>query len=100
MVAAAGVAALLLVMAGCGADRSGGPKGTPEAIVGNAPQRTLDARTARVEISGQHADASGVVDLGGGLAQLDIRPDRRGVLGGGGGPPAARGGGAGGPRPR
>jgi hypothetical protein len=81
--AVAGAAGLLLATAGCGGDRSGGPKGSPSAIVGNAPQRTLQARTARVEISGQHADASGLVDLSGGLAQLDIRPDRRVVLSGG-----------------
>jgi hypothetical protein len=52
--------------------------------VSTAPQRTLDARTARVEISGEHAAGSGLVDLSGGVAQLDLQPASRVVLRGSG----------------
>ena len=69
--------------ASCGGDRSGGPKGTPSEIVGNAPQRTIEAGTAHVVISGAKASATGVMDLGRGVAELDVTPDRRIVLAGG-----------------
>src|SRR4051794_3736474 len=80
MAAFGGAVALLVLFVGCGNDRSGGPKGKPDQIVGAAPQRTLDARTARVEISGEHAAGSGLVDLSGGVAQLDLVPASRVVL--------------------
>jgi hypothetical protein len=53
-----------LVAAGCGGDRSGGPSGHPEDVVGQAPDVTLAAGTARIRINAPAATAQGVVDLG------------------------------------
>jgi hypothetical protein len=78
-----------LVAAGCGGDRSGGPSGHPEDVVGQAPDLTLAAGTARIRINAPAATAQGVVDLGtrtgrltfsdlalGQAAQLVIAPGR------------------------
>jgi hypothetical protein len=54
---------LLLVVAACGGDKSGGPAGAPEDVVTRAPDVTLSARTARIRINSPNAAASGVVDL-------------------------------------
>lgn len=70
------------LLAACGGDRTGGPKGSPAEIVGQAPQRTIEAGTARVAVSGAKASATGVVDLARGVAELDVSPDRRVVLNG------------------
>ena len=64
------VAAAALGPVACGGD--GGPKGTPRDVVGNAPQRTVDSRTARVFVDGTDASASGVVDFAAGRSQLDL----------------------------
>lgn len=61
-------------LASCGGDRSGGPKGEPAAVVGSAPDKTLDARTARVTIDGETVTATGVVDLAATTAKLQFRP--------------------------
>jgi hypothetical protein len=66
------VAVAVLGSAACGGDHSGGPKGTPRAVVGAAPQQTRDARTARVFIDGTDATAQGVVDFADGRSQLDV----------------------------
>ena len=58
--------------AGCGGDHSGGPQGTPDFVVGHAPQRTMDARTARVVLAGTDARATGVVDFTAGVSRLDL----------------------------
>ena len=81
-VATAALAVVPLALAACGGDRSGGPKGTPQEIVGGAPQRTIDAGSAHVVIAGEKASATGVVDLGKGVAELDVSPDRHVVLAG------------------
>src|SRR3954453_5895823 len=64
--------AVVTVPAACGGDRSGGPRGTPREVVGNAPQRTVDARTARVFIDGTDASAQGVVDFANQRSQLEV----------------------------
>jgi hypothetical protein len=70
---AAGFAALsLLFLAGCGGDRSGGPKGTPAAIVGNAPDLTVAAGTAQVILDAPAGSGTGVADLRDGRVSLDV----------------------------
>jgi hypothetical protein len=61
-----------LGLAGCGGDRSGGPRGTPDEIIGSAPEHTVGARTARVTIDAIDARATGVVDFVAGASQLDL----------------------------
>jgi hypothetical protein len=61
-------------VSGCGHDRSGGPVGSPTAVVGQAPDRTVAAGTARVTIDGEQASATGVVDLAQATGRLDVRP--------------------------
>jgi hypothetical protein len=77
------VIALAMGSVACGGDRSGGPKGTPKEIVGNAPQRTIDGRTARVFINGTDASAQGVVDFADGRSQLEVSDGSTVVLAGG-----------------
>ncbi len=50
-------------LAGCGGDKSGGPIGAPDIVVGKAPDVTLAAGTARVIITAPTANAQGVIDL-------------------------------------
>ena len=63
-----------VLVAGCGHDRIGGPTGPPAAVVGNAPDRTVAAGTARVTIDGETATATGVVDLANATGHLAVRP--------------------------
>lgn len=78
------MAALLVfpLATACGGDRSGGPKGTPQEIVTASPDRTVAAGRVHVVIAGAKASATGTVDLGRGVAELDVTPDRRVVLSG------------------
>ena len=58
------VTALVLVAAvggGCGGDRSGGPKGRPDEIIGAAPDVTLRQRTARVAVETPTARSAGTI---------------------------------------
>ena len=55
--------ALGLVLGGCGRDRSGGPTGSPERVVGQAADLTLAAGTARIKIASPDASATGVIDF-------------------------------------
>ena len=66
------VAVLVLGPAACSGDHSGGPKGEPRAVVGNAPQRTIDSRTAKVFINGTDASAQGVVDFAARRSELQV----------------------------
>ena len=59
----ASVAIVMTLMGSCGGDRSGGPTGAPEDVVGRAPDITLAAGTARVAINAPTAAAGGVVDF-------------------------------------
>lgn len=75
----ASLAALALTLgavAGCGADRTGGPKGDPTTIVATAPDRTVAAGTASVEVAIPGAAAVGTVDFAGGRAEVDVKPPR------------------------
>jgi hypothetical protein len=63
---------LTWVIAGCGGDRSGGPAGRPEDVVGRAPDVTLSARTARIRINSPTAAASGVVDFAARSGRLKV----------------------------
>ena len=63
------VAALLgAVLAGCGSDRSGGPKGEASDIVAAAPDRTLAATSARFEVGAPRVKLEGSVDLRTGIS--------------------------------
>jgi len=53
----------LLGLGGCGGDKSGGPLGAPEDIVGRAPDTTLAAGTATIYVTSPTAEARGAVDL-------------------------------------
>src|SRR4051794_39540809 len=72
MSACALLACTVVMGAACGSDRSGGPRGTPREVVGNAPQLTVGARTARVFIDGTDASAQGVVDFANQRSQLEV----------------------------
>lgn len=63
-----------IALAGCGADRSGGPRGDATAIVSHAPDRTTAARTAKVAVATPTATADGAIDLASGAAQMRVRP--------------------------
>jgi hypothetical protein len=60
--------------AGCGADRTGGPKGDPTTIVSTSPDRTIAAGTARVDVAIPGATAAGTIDFRDGRADLRVQP--------------------------
>lgn len=68
-----GAAALvaLAVAGACGADRTGGPRGRSDAIVGRATQVTLAAGSARFDVAGPRWGQTGEVDLSGGIESPD-----------------------------
>ena len=51
--------------AACGSDRTGGPRGTPEAIVRRSPDRTFAEGSARVEAAAPGAQSRGRLSLDG-----------------------------------
>jgi hypothetical protein len=53
----------LLGLVSCGGDKTGGPVGAPEEVVGRAPDTTLAARSAEIFITAPSANARGVIDL-------------------------------------
>ena len=55
---------LSLAVAACGGDRTGGPRGEPQAVVEAAPDRTLAAGAARFEAASPDEQRSGEVDFG------------------------------------
>ena len=55
--------AVALALAGCGGDR-GGPRGTPQAVVDAAPDRTLAAGRAHYEAAAPGAQQKGEVAFG------------------------------------
>ena len=55
--------ALAAVMAACGGDRSGGPRGEPSAVVGQAPDKTVAAGRATVSAAGPGVVGEGTVDF-------------------------------------
>lgn len=50
-------------LAGCGKDRTGGPRGTPDAVVGGAAAATFRAGRADVEAATSVTTSTGWVDL-------------------------------------
>jgi hypothetical protein len=61
---AAITAAALLIVAvtgACGGDRSGGPKGDPQQVVGSAPDATVRQQSASVAVDTPSAKSSGTV---------------------------------------
>jgi len=66
------VLVVALVATGCGGDRTGGPLGRPEDVVGQAPDVTLAAGTARILITSPTATAQGEVDLVGRTGRLSL----------------------------
>lgn len=59
------VLALTIALAGgaCGTDRTGGPRGTPQAVVDASPDRTVTARSATFAASAPDAESAGKVGL-------------------------------------
>ena len=51
------------MVAACGGDRSGGPKGAPSAVVRDAPDKTVATRRARVHAAGPGVTSDGTVDF-------------------------------------
>ncbi|HZN15123.1 MAG TPA: hypothetical protein VFB78_12680 [Acidimicrobiales bacterium] len=68
------VLAVVIGVAGCGSDRSGGPKGDPTTIVATAPDRTLAAGTAKVAVATANSVATGTIDFGTGAARMHVTP--------------------------
>ena len=65
-----------LVTSACGTDRSGGPRGEPQAVVDASPDRTLTARSAGFEASAPSAIRAGRVsfdDAGEVIAETSAR---------------------------
>lgn len=52
-----------VLVAACGADRTGGPRGEPAAVVDAAPDRTVAAGPARFEASAPQAQRAGTIDF-------------------------------------
>ena len=59
---------------GCGGDRTGGPRGAPQSVVGAAPARTRAAGSARVDIGvGERLAGTGVLRFQGGTLRARLR---------------------------
>jgi hypothetical protein len=69
--------ALVLTLSGCGGDRSGGPTGRPDEVVGQAADRTLAAGTAQVKIASPQGDAAGIVDFQARSGRLTVHEPRQ-----------------------
>ena len=68
--------AVLVALAGtgCGGDRTGGPRGTPQSVIKAAPAHTRAAGTARVDIGvGEELAGTGVVRFQGDTLQAGLR---------------------------
>jgi hypothetical protein len=69
--------AVLLTFSGCAGDRSGGPSGRPDQVVGQAADRTLAAGTAQIKIASPEGDAAGVVDFQARSGRLTVHEPRQ-----------------------
>lgn len=67
------LAALLAVTVACGTTETAGPLGSPQAIIGSAPDITLGQGPATVVIDSPHAKATGTVDLPAHSAELRVQ---------------------------
>lgn len=66
------VSTSLLGLVACGGDKSGGPVGAPEVVVGKAPDVTRAAGTASVIITSPTANAHGSISLTAREGRLDV----------------------------
>ena len=73
--------ALAAAVAACGADRSGGPKGSPSAVVGAAPERTVAARRATVHAAGPGVVSEGTVDFVGRRSEVRVEGPKASTAG-------------------
>ena len=67
------MAAALAVGTGCGSERTGGPRGSAEQVVGRSVGRTIAAGTARFEVGAPRVKVEGVVDFEQGRVEI-VRP--------------------------
>ena len=63
---------VLVATAGCGADRSGGPRGSSTEVVMAAARRTRNASSARVAVAAPGAQVTGVIDFVGDCSTLKV----------------------------
>ena len=81
--ATAVVVLALVLAAGCGSERTGRPAGEPEAVVREAPARTLAAGRAQLSVVSQDTFLDGTLDLATGRAEARLRskavPDLAGM---------------------
>src|SRR5215471_1796105 len=61
-----------LAVSSCGSASTAGPLGTPDQVVGAAPDATLGMGTAKILITAPSANATGTVDLGGRNGALSV----------------------------
>jgi hypothetical protein len=66
--------AAALLVAGCGADRTGGPQGDPTQIVTRSPDRTVAAGRATATVATAGAQSDGPVDFATGTVAMTVRP--------------------------
>ena len=64
----------ILLGAGCGADRTGGPQGDPTQIVMRSPERTAAAGRATATVATAGAQSDGPVDFATGAVRMTVRP--------------------------
>lgn len=64
--------AALAALGACGSDRTGGPRGDPEAVVRRSPDLTLAAGAASVDVSAPDARTLGRLRLDGSKADLTV----------------------------
>jgi hypothetical protein len=62
----------MITLSSCGGDRSGGPRGAPDQVVGQAADLTLAAGTAQIKIASPDAAATGVIDFQGHSGRLSV----------------------------
>ena len=63
---------MIALLAACGGDRSGGPRGTPQAVVRAAPDRTVAVGRARVHAAGPGVVSTGTVDFAAHRSQVTV----------------------------
>jgi hypothetical protein len=66
-----------VVFAACGSDRTGGPRGSAQSVVGRAPQLTFAAGRALVTGASKGVSSEGPIDLRTGRARMVLRGEGR-----------------------
>lgn len=72
---ALGAVIVLIVLAGCGGDRSGGPRGAPEDVVRDTKMLTVREETAVVHVAFEGTTLDGEVAFDRGGVDLELRSD-------------------------